>query len=399
MELSQRIKNTPVSPIRKFAPLADAAKSRGIFIYQLNIGQPDMETPRRIRKTFSHFKGKVVLYAPSQGIPEVIRAWQKYYLSHGLSLEKENIMVTMGGSEAIFFALMAICDPGDEIIIFEPFYPNFRGFSSMANINLVPITLSVENNFRLPPLEEIKKKLTFKTKAILICNPNNPTGAVYAKKELQDIVNLAYKNNLFVISDEVYREFIYNGEGHTSVLEFPEISDRAILIDSVSKRFNHCGGRVGVLVSRNTELMQNILKFAQARLAVPTLEQYSVIPLLNAPKEYTDSVRDEYLKRRDIVFNILKSIPGVVCALPQGAFYIIAKLPIEDSEDFVKWMLTDFNFNNKTVMVTPAEDFYVTPGLGKNEIRIAYVLNEKDIKEAMEIFKKGLEEYIKKYGK
>ena len=262
-------------------------------------------------------------------------------------------------------------------------------------INLVPITLNVENNFRLPSIEEIKKKITPKTKAILICNPNNPTGAVYSKKELQEIVNLAYKNNLFIISDEVYREFIYNGEGHTSILEFPEISDRAILIDSVSKRFNHCGGRVGVLVSRNLELMQNILKFAQARLAVPTLEQYSVIPLLNAPKEYTDSIRDEYLKRRDIVFNILKSIPGVICTMPQGAFYIIAKLPIKDSEDFVKWLLTDFNYNNKTVMVTPAEDFYVTPGLGNNEIRIAYVLNEKDIKEAMEIFKKGLEEYLK----
>ena len=399
MELSQRVKNTPASPIRKFAPLAEAAKNRGIFIYHLNIGQPDMETPKGIRKTFGHFKGKVVLYAPSQGILEVIKAWQRYYLSHGLGLEKENILITSGGSEAIFFSLMAICDPGDEIIIFEPFYPDFAGFAAMANINLVPITLSVENNFRLPSIEEIRKKITPKTKAILICNPNNPTGAVYSKKELQDIVNLAYKNNLFVISDEVYREFIYNGEGHTSILEFPEISDRAILIDSVSKRFNHCGGRVGVLVSRNLELMQNILKFAQARLAVPTLEQYSVIPLLNAPKEYTDSIRDEYLKRRDIVFNILKSISGVICTMPQGAFYIIAKLPIDNSVDFVKWLLTDFSYNKKTVMVTPAQDFYVTPGLGKNEIRIAYVLNEKDIKEAMEIFKKGLAEYIESHGK
>jgi aspartate aminotransferase len=395
MQLSNRIKNTPASPIRKFAPLAEAAKQRGIFIYHLNIGQPDMETPRRIRKTFSHFKGKVVLYAPSQGIPEVISAWQKYYLSHGLSLEKENILVTMGGSEAILFALMAVCDPNDEVIIFEPFYPNFAGFAAMANVKLIPVTLSVENNFGLPSFETILAKITPKTKAILLCNPNNPTGAVYSKQELQRVVNLVYKHNLFLISDEVYREFIYNGEVHTSILDFPEIRDRAILIDSVSKRFNHCGGRVGVLVSRNPELMQNILKFAQARLAVPTLEQYSVIPLLNAPKEYTDSVRDEYLKRRDIVFNILKSISGVVCTLPQGAFYIIAKLPIENSEDFVKWMLTDFNYKGKTVMVTPAEDFYVTPGLGKNEIRIAYVLNEKDIKEAMEILKKGLEQYLK----
>jgi len=396
MELSERIKNTPASPIRKFTPLAEAAKQRGIFIYHLNIGQPDMETPRPIRKTFGHFKGKVVLYAPSQGIPEVIAAWQKYYLSHGLSLEKENIMVTMGGSEAIMFALMAVCDPGDEVIIFEPFYPNFAGFAAMANVKLVPITLKVENNFRLPSFEEIKSKITSRTKAILICNPNNPTGAVYSKEELQPLVNLAYKHNLFLIADEVYREFIFTDQEHPSVLEFPEIQDRSILIDSVSKRFNHCGGRVGCLVSRSQELMASVLKFAQARLAVPTLEQLSVIPLLRAPKEYTDSVRDEYKKRRDIVFKILDSIPGVVCSLPQGAFYIIAKLPIADSEDFVAWLLNDFNYNGKTVMVTPGAGFYATPGLGKNEIRLAYVLNEKDTKEAMEILQKGLEEYLKK---
>ena len=396
MELSQRIQNTPASPIRKFAPLAEAAKQRGIFIYQLNIGQPDMETPKVIRKTFGHFKGNVVLYAPSQGIPEVILAWQKYYLSHGISLDKENIMVTLGGSEAIMFALLAICDPGDEVIIFEPFYPNFAGFSAMANVKLVPVTLKVENNFRLPSWEEIKSKITSKTKAILICNPNNPTGAVYSKEELQPLVNLAYKHNLFLIADEVYREFIFSDQEHTSVLEFSEIRDRAILIDSVSKRFNHCGGRVGCLVSRNQELMANVLKMAQARLAVPTLEQLSVIPLLRAPKEYTDSVREEYQKRRDLVFEALSSMPGVTCSQPQGAFYIIAKLPVADSEDFVAWLLTDFNYHGKTVMVTPAAGFYSTPGLGKNEIRIAYVLNEKDTKEAMEILRKGLEDYLKR---
>lgn len=395
MEVSQRVKSMQASPIRKFAPLAEAAKQRGVFIYHLNIGQPDMETPQLIRKTFGHYKGKVVLYAPSQGIPEVISAWQRYYLSHGISLEKENILVTMGGSEAIMFALMAVCDPEDEVIIFEPFYPNFGGFAQMANIKLVPITLSVKDNFKLPSWEILKSKITTKTKAILICNPNNPTGAVYPKEELQPLVNLAYKNNLFFIADEVYREFIFNDQEHTSILEFTEIRDRAILIDSVSKRFNHCGGRVGCLVSRNEELMANVLKMAQARLAVPTLEQMSVIPLLRAPKEYTDSVREEYQKRRDLVLKALQSIPGVECAEPQGAFYIIAKLPVQSSEEFVKWMLTDFNYNNKTVMVTPAQDFYVTQGLGQNEIRIAYVLKEKDIAEAMDILKRGLEEYLK----
>jgi aspartate aminotransferase len=396
MNLSKRILNTPASPIRKFAPLAEQAKQRGIFIFHLNIGQPDMETPRVIRKTFSHFKGKVVLYAPSQGIPEVIAAWQKYYLSHGISLDKADILITLGGSEAIMFALMAVCDPDDEVIIFEPFYPNFAGFAATANVKLVPITLRVEDNFKLPDWQLIKNKITVKTKAILICNPNNPTGAVYNQEELQPLVNLAYQNNLFLIADEVYREFIFREQEHTSILEFPEIQDRAILIDSVSKRFNHCGGRIGCLVSRNQELMANILKMAQARLAVPTLEQLSVISMLRAPKEYTDSVREEYQKRRDIVFQILQSIPGVVCSQPQGAFYIIAKLPIADSEDFVKWLLTDFSYHKKTVMVTPAESFYITRGLGKNEIRIAYVLNEKDTQEAMELLKKGLEEYLKK---
>lgn len=394
MNLSNRAKQAPTSPIRKFADLEAEAKKKGVRVFHFNIGQPDMDTPKMIRKTFRGFKGKIVLYAPSRGIPECLAAWQKYYLSHGINLEIEDMVVTMGGSEAIMFAMMAICDPGDEIVVFEPFYTNYAGFAAMTNVNLLSITTKTENNWHLGDIKDIEAKITDKTKAILICNPNNPTGAVYHQAELQKLVNLAYKHNLYLISDEVYREFIFNEQDHYSVLDFPEIRDRAVVIDSVSKRFNHCGGRVGCLVSRNQDLMNNVLKFAQARLAVPTLEQLSVIPLLNAPKEYTDLAREEYRKRRDIIYEILQSIPGVECSLPQGAFYIIAKLPLKDAEDFVTWMLQNFSYNNQTVMVTPAKDFYLTPGLGKNEIRIAYVLNEKNTRQAMDVFKKGLEKYL-----
>lgn len=396
MELSQRIKHTPASPIRKFAPLEDQAKAKGLKVYRLNIGQPDLPTPAKIRKTFRHFSGKIVLYAPSAGMPEAVAAWQKYYSSQGLHIEKDQLIVTSGGSEALMFSMMAVADPGDEILVFEPYYPNFSGFASMAGVKLIPITTHVENGFHLPSREEIESKITDKTRAILVNNPNNPTGAVYSRDELQTIATVAYKNNLHVISDEVYREFVFSGEPVVSMLEFPEIQDQVIVIDSVSKRFNHCGGRVGCLVSRNRETIAQILKFAQARLSVPTLEQLSVVPLLNAPKEYTDSVREEYKKRRDIVYNALQSINGVLCAEPQGAFYITAKLPIDDAEDFVAWLLTDFSYDGKTVMVTPGKGLYMSAELGKDEIRIAYVLNERELEDAIEVFQKGLEEYLSK---
>jgi len=395
MHLSKRIINTPSSPIRKFAKLEKEALSKGIKVFHFNIGQPDMETPQKIRQTFADFDGKIVLYAPSRGIPECLEAWKKYYQSQGISIETDNIIITLGASEAILFTLMAICDPEDEVLIFEPFYTNFSGFAAMSNVKLVPITKKRENNFAFPSIEEIKAKISEKTKAVLICNPNNPAGTVYDQTDLQALVDLVKEKNLYLISDEVYREFIYNGIAHKSVLSFPEIEDQAVVIDSVSKRFNHCGGRVGCLVSRNKELTEGILKFAQARLAVPTLEQLSVVPLLNTPKEYTDSVRESYKKRRDIIFESLRNIPGVECTLPQGSFYIIARLPVNDAEDFVSWMLTDFEDQKRTVMVTPAKDFYLTPGLGKDEIRIAYVLNEDDTKEAMEVFAKGLNKYLK----
>jgi aspartate aminotransferase len=394
MNLSNRAINTPSSPIRKFAPLEKQAVKEGVHVFRLNIGQPDLKTPRKILKTFRKFSGDIVLYAPSQGMPETVEAWKRYYLSHGIRVESSDIIVTMGGSEALLFSMMAVADPGDEILVFEPFYTNFAGFAAMAGVILKPLTLTIENGFELPSQEEIESQVTEKTKAIIINNPNNPTGVVYSREEMQVVVNVAYKKKLFVISDEVYREFNFNKGEVPSILEFPEIEDRAILIDSVSKRFNHCGGRVGCVVSRNIELMGAMLRFAQARLSVPTLEQLSVNPLLTSPKEYTDSIREEYRARRDIVYNAIKDVEGIRCFKPEGSFYLIVGLPIEDAEDFVSWMLTDFRHNNKTVMVTPAAGFYMTPGLGKDEIRIAYVLAEKDLEEAMTVFKLGLEKYL-----
>lgn len=393
MQISHRIKNTPASPIRKFAPLEQDAIHRGIEVVHLNIGQPDMPTPRQIRRTFSHFKGEIVLYAPSQGMPETVTAWHTYYRSHGLAIDPADIIVTMGGSEAILFALLATCDPGDEILVFEPFYPNFNGFAHMADVKLVAVATHIENGFAFPSRPEIESHITSRTKAIIINNPNNPTGVVYNREQIQDIVNIAYRKNLFIISDEVYREFIFSDDEPVSLLEFPEIADRAIIIDSVSKRFNHCGGRVGCLVSKNKEIIAAVMKLAQARLSVPTLEQLSVVPLLSAPKEYTDSVRAEYEKRRSIVYEKLSAIPGVTCVEPRGAFYVMAELPIDDAETFVAWMLTDFSHDNKTVLVTPAQGFYLTPDAGKRQIRIAYVLHEQELVTALDILAAGIAAY------
>jgi aspartate aminotransferase len=394
MQFSQRAQQTPSSPIRKFAKYEQAARDRGISVLKLNIGQPDLHTPKPIRKAFHKFKNDIVLYAPSAGLPETIDAWRVYYKSHGHEIGSDEIIVTSGGSEAILFALLATCDPGDEIIVFEPFYTNFAGFAAMAGITLVPVTLDFERNFALPSVAELESKITEKTKAMIVNNPNNPTGVVYSSDDIQALVNVAYKKNLFIISDEVYREFIFDNSVHASFLNYPEIADRVIVIDSVSKRFNHCGGRVGCLVSRNKELMGAILKFAQARLSVPTLEQLSVIPLLTRPREYTDSVKDEYMKRREIVVQGLKSIEGVSFVEPNGSFYVIAQLPVDNAEKFVQFMLEDFEYNKETVMVAPAAGFYATPGMGEKQIRIAFVLDEPELERAMGLLKKGLEKYL-----
>lgn len=393
MLFSKRIQDTPSSPIRKFAPLEKAAVDRGIEVLKLNIGQPDLSTPKPILKAFKKFHNDIVLYAPSQGLPETISAWQTYYKSHGIELSSEEIMVTSGGSEALMFAIMAACDPGDEVLVFEPFYTNFAGFAAMANVNLIPISLDLHQGFVFPDIEQVRAKITSKTKAIIINNPNNPTGVVYDRDQIRKIINLCYRHNLYLISDEVYREFIFDDALPVSALDFPEVADRTIVIDSVSKRFNHCGGRVGCLVTRNHELMGQIMKLAQARLSVPTLEQLSVIPLLTRPREYTDSIKEEYRKRRDVVASGLESIEGVKFIKPNGAFYIMAELPLDDAENLVKFLLNDFSDNKQTVMVTPAQGFYITPGIGKRQIRIAYVLDEKKLIRAVELLRLGIIAY------
>jgi len=406
LDISKRAEEAQFSPIRKFVPFLEKAKKRGVEVFELHIGQPDLETPKEILREIKNFKGKILSYTNSIGIEEVRKAWQKYYKDVGINLDTSEIIVTTGGSEAIFFAFATICNPGQEIIVFEPFYTNYNGYASIAGIKLVPVRTFAKNGFHLPSQKEIEKKINKKTRGILICNPNNPTGTVYKKEELKMLAEIAKKRDLFILSDEVYREFVYDGEKHYSMMDFPEIQDRVILLDSVSKRFSACGARIGCLASKNKKVIEGATKFAQARLSSPMVEQSAVIPLLKNSKKYTQKIVREYKRRRDTVFEALQKIPGIFCLKPKGAFYIIVKLPIKprsrdaslrgkDSDDFAKWLLTKFSFRGKTVMVASASGFYATKGLGKDEIRIAFVLSSKKLKEAMEIFKKGLEQYIK----
>ena len=406
LDISKRAEEAQFSPIRKFVPFLEKAKKRGVEVFELHIGQPDLETPKEILREIKNFKGKILSYTNSIGIEEVRKAWQKYYKDVGINLDTPEIIVTTGGSEAILFAFATICNPGQEIIVFEPFYTNYNGYASVAGIKLVPLRTLAKTGFHLPSKKEIEKKINKKTRGILICNPNNPTGTVYKKEELKMLAEIAKKRDLFILSDEVYREFVYNGEKHYSMMDFPEIQDRVILLDSISKRFSACGARIGCLASKNKKVIEGATKFAQARLSSPMVEQSAVIPLLKNSKKYTQKIVREYKRRRDTVFEALQKIPGIFCLKPKGAFYIIVKLPIKprsrdaslrgkDSDDFAKWLLTKFSFRGKTVMVAPASGFYATKGLGKDEIRIAFVLSSKKLKEAMEVFKKGLEQYIK----
>ena len=397
LNISKRAEEAQFSPIRKFVPFLEKAKKRGIEVFELHIGQPDLETPKEILKEIKSFKGKILAYTNSIGIEEVRTAWQKYYKNFGLNFDASEIIVTTGGSEAILFAFATICNPGEEIIVFEPFYTNYNGYASVAGIKLVPLRTLAKTGFHLPKRMEIERKINKKTRGILICNPNNPTGTVYKKEELKMLTEIAKKKNFFILSDEVYREFVYDGEKHYSMMNFPEIKNRVILLDSISKRFSACGARIGCLASKNKKVIEGATKFAQARLSAPMIEQLAVIPLLKNSKKYTQKIVREYKKRRDTVFQALQKIPGVFCLEPKGAFYITVKLPVGDSDKFAKWLLTDFSFQGKTVMVAPASGFYATKGLGKDEIRIAFVLSSEKLKEAMEIFKKGLEKYIKIY--
>lgn len=396
MDISRRGIEIQESPIRKLKPYADQAIERGIHVYFINIGQPDIPTPQPIWDACKNFDEKVLSYGPAQGFLELRQAIADYFGSYSIPLDAGNVLITVGGSEAIHFAFSVVSDPGGEIIIPEPFYTNYNGFAACAGVKIVPLTLSVEDGFRLPAVDKIAEKITPRTKAILLNSPSNPTGTVYTPEELERVVELALKNDLFIIADEVYKEFVYDGAAHKSVLEYAEVRDRTIVVDSISKRFSCCGARIGAVVTRNEQVYQAVLKFAQARLCPPTIEQKMALAAYRMGRAYFDPVQKEYQLRRDVLYDGLKDIPGIVIRKPQGAFYYIVRLPIEDCEHFVRWMLTDFQLENETVMVAPAQGFYSTPGKGADEVRIAYVLKEEDLKRAITVFKTGLAEYIKR---
>ncbi|HBC75966.1 MAG: aspartate aminotransferase [Candidatus Wallbacteria bacterium GWC2_49_35] len=394
--ISARDKSMQASPIRKLVPLANAAKEKGVTVYHLNIGQPDIETPHEILDAFKKIDVKTIAYSPSQGESKYLNSLVKYYDRVGIKgLKTSDMVVTMGGSEAILFAMMAICDPGDEIIVFEPFYTNYNGFAVMANVNLVPILTHADDGFHLPSAEKIEEKITSKTRGVLICNPNNPTGTVYNEKELDMLADICKKHNLYLLSDEVYREFVYDGKKHISALSLESVSDRVIMMDSISKRYSACGVRMGCVVSRNAELMNLIVRFAQARLSSPYAEQMVSAEAVNISDADMNKMIDEYKKRRDIVYEALESNPDIICKKPRGAFYVIVKLPIKDADKFSSWLLTDFRHDNKTVMVAPASGFYATSGQGKDEIRLAYVINRDHLKDAMSILAMAIKEYQK----
>ena len=385
----------PESPIRKLVPFAEEAKKRGTHVYHLNIGQPDIETPKVFMDAINNYDSSIIKYSFSQGEPTLISAIQEYFKRDGIIFDEDDILITNGGSEALTFTTIAICDPGDEILVPEPFYTNYNGFTGSVNVNIKPITTKAEDGFHLPSKSEIVKLITPKTKAILFSNPGNPTGTIMRKDELELLAEIAKEFNLYIISDEVYRGFAFDGLAGISMGSIEGVEDRVIIIESVSKRYSACGARIGSISSKNKPLMKNILKLCQARLCVATLEQIGSAALYSLSDEYTDSVRIEYEKRRDIVYKSLMEIPGVVCEKPTGAFYVVVKLPVDNAEDFVIWMLEEFDYNGETIMMAPAEGFYATKGLGIDEVRIAYVLNTTDMERAMLILKKGLEEYKK----
>jgi aspartate aminotransferase len=393
MEISHRGQTVQASPIRKFKPYADAALKAGVKVYFLNIGDPDILTPKPILDAVRGFNDPILSYGPAQGFLELREAIAGYFGGYGISLTADNVIVTCGGSEAILFAFATVADCGDEVIIPEPFYTNYNGYASLANLKIVPLTLKVEDGFRLPPAEEFEAKITSRTKAIVLCSPNNPTGTVYSAEDLARVVGLCLKHDLFLIGDEVYKEFIYDGLKHKSILEFEEVRDRTIVVDSISKRFSCCGARIGAVISRNPKVYESLLRFAQARLCPPTIEQRAAIAAYKMGLGYFEPVRREYERRRNVLYEGLAAIPGVVVRKPQGAFYMSVRLPIKDAEKFVLFMLNDFRLGNETVMVAPESGFYSTPGKGLDEIRVAYVLNEEDIKRALVIFKAGLEKY------
>ena len=391
--ISNKGLNMPESPIRKLVPFAEKAKRNGKTVFHLNIGQPDIETPKVALDAVKDFSSQVVEYSHSAGFESYRKGLASYYQSLGISVNFDDLMVTTGGSEALLFALNSCLDAGDEVIIPEPFYANYNGFSTSSGITVKPISTSIENGFALPPIDDFEKLITPKTKAILICNPGNPTGYLYSEEELKRLRDLVKKHDLFLFADEVYREFCYDGNKHISVLNLDGLEDNAVVIDSTSKRYSMCGIRVGCIVSKNKEVISTALKFAQARLSPPTFGQVAGEAALSTPKEYFDNVSNEYVSRRDLLVEGLNKIKGVICPKPKGAFYAIAQLPVDNAEKFAQWLLEEFDYNNETLMVAPAAGFYSTEGEGYNQVRIAYVLNLASLKKAIICLEEALKIY------
>jgi len=392
-DVSRRSATAPASPIRRLYPLAEEAKRRGKKVYHLNIGQPDIPTPEEYLQGIRGADVEVLAYSPSQGLPEAIEAFRAYYAEWGIELAPDELIVTAGGSEAVLFAFQVVCDPGDQVLVPEPFYPNYNGFSHLAGVELVPITTTREEGFHLPPRQEIARLITPRTKGILFSNPGNPTGVVYREEELELLAELALRHDLFLIADEVYREFVYEGV-HRSVLSMPELRGHAIMVDSISKRLSACGARIGAFASRNPEVLAAARRCAMARLSPPTLEQLGLAAFMAHPRHRDVMLEmvEEYRRRREVLSEQLSHIPGVLFHKPEGAFYMMLGLPVDDAEAFVRWMLTDFP-GEETVMLAPGEGFYKTPGLGADEARIAYVLKEQDLVRACQLLKEGLELY------
>ena len=383
----------PESPIRKLVPFAENAKKRGTKVYHLNIGQPDIKTPQIALDAVKNNTIETLSYARSEGSEEYRIKLANYYANHNINVTPDNLIVTTGGSEALLFTIGSITDAGDEIIIPEPFYANYNGFSTASGVTVIPVISKIEDNFALPKIEDFEKLITKNTKAILICNPGNPTGYMYSEEEIQKLKEIVLKHDLFLIADEVYREFAYDGLKHTSVMSIDGLEDNAIVIDSVSKRYSMCGARIGCIVSKNEAFIATAIKFAQARLSPPTYALIASEAALDTPQSYFDDVKAEYVERRDTLVSELQKIEGVKVANPKGAFYCVAELPVNDTDDFAKWMLESYNYNNETVMVAPASGFYSTEGEGKNQIRMAYVLKKEDLIKSVEILKNALAAY------
>jgi len=393
--ISKKGELMPQSPIRKLVPFAETAKEKGTKVYHLNIGQPDIKTPEIALNAVKNNSIKVLSYARSEGSETYREKLTKYYKKNNIDISPKDIITTTGGSEALLFTMGSITDPGDEIIIPEPFYANYNGFSTASGVTVIPVISKIENNFALPNIDDFEKLITKKTKAILICNPGNPTGYLYSKEEILKLKHLVLKHDLFLIADEVYREFAYDNENHHSVMSETGLEQHAIMIDSVSKRYSMCGARIGCIVSRNRKFMNTAIKFAQARLSPPTYALLASEAALETPQTYFDEVISEYVERRDTLINELNKIDGVKVANPKGAFYCVAELPVEDTDHFAQWILEEFHYNNETVMVAPASGFYSTPGEGKNQVRMAYVLNKEDLIKCAKILKIALSTYKK----